>query len=148
MNAQVMTYGNLALSIEDACPLDYRPRFEVVEGGRSRDRVRGCTAAAPASCSKRSKALSIAIAFVMGAVLFGTFLSFELSAENAYSSALASAPREEITVNTGDTLWALANEHPISGLSTADTVNVIAEWNELQGGCLHPGDLLLVPSVS
>ena len=51
-----------------------------------------------------------------------------------------------VTVDARDTLWEIASEHPVEGLTTADTVAIIRETNGLEGGVIHPGQVLNVPS--
>lgn len=148
MNQVALTYGNLALSLENTETVAPRPRFEVVNGGRAS--VHGSRPDVLASISHAKCPLPLAIAFSLGlaVVLLGSFLYCEISAQNVYESALASTSQVELSVQSGDTLWAIAEAHPISGLSTADTANVISEWNDLEGACLQAGELLLVPAAS
>lgn len=51
----------------------------------------------------------------------------------------------QVVVESGDSLWALALEHPMQGLSTAQTADLIAEVNHLPSSTLRPGDMLTVP---
>lgn len=51
-----------------------------------------------------------------------------------------------VTVSKTATLWALAQDHPIPGLSTADTVALIRESNALQSATIHEGQVLRVPA--
>ena len=51
-----------------------------------------------------------------------------------------------VTVDDRDTLWNIAADHPVDGLSTADTVAVIREVNGLDSAVIHPGQVLTVPS--
>lgn len=148
MSSTAMTYGNLALSIEGVEVADLRPRFEVVDGGRAASKP--CHGIEPVLFrhATRSLIISVTISAVLVFILFGLFLHGEILAQGAYDSAVAATSREEFSVRAGDTLWSIAEEHPISGLNTADTVNVITEWNDLDGACLHIGERLLVPAVS
>ena len=50
-----------------------------------------------------------------------------------------------IKVNTGDTLWSIARRHPIPGLTTAQTADLIAQVNYHSGATLTPGATLDVP---
>lgn len=147
MNATALTYGNLALSYE---PEETRLKFEVIDGGITLTGAPVLTSA-PArhrrSSWSVSLALSASMAIALAVVFLGSFLFLEISSQKAYDAALSSAQREQISVQANDTLWSIAEAHPISGLSTSDAVNVISEWNHLDGGCLHPGDTLLVPAA-
>jgi hypothetical protein len=64
---------------------------------------------------------------------------------------LAGGPRADLTTETvrissGDTLWSIASAHPVPGLDTAATVDLIAELNGLDGFTLVAGDTVLVPA--
>lgn len=52
-----------------------------------------------------------------------------------------------VRVRTGETLWNLARSHPVTGLSTAQTVALIAELNQLEGRMLAAGTTVRVPSA-
>ncbi len=148
MSSTAMTYGNLALSIEGIEPVDPRPHFEVVDGGYAVSWDYRGLGSAPSQRTMRPLVISVAISAVLVLTLFGLFLYGEISAQWAYDSAVAATVQEEFSVRAGDTLWSIAEEHPIPGLNTADTVSVISEWNNLDGGCLHVGECLLVPAAS
>jgi len=51
-----------------------------------------------------------------------------------------------ITVGESGTLWAIAQAHPVPGLSTADTVALIKESNLLDSAVIMPGQTLRVPA--
>lgn len=53
---------------------------------------------------------------------------------------------ETVRISRGDTLWSIASAHPVAGLDTAATVDLIAELNDLDGFALVAGDTVLVPS--
>lgn len=48
-------------------------------------------------------------------------------------------------VESGDSLWALASAHPMAGLDTAQTVDMIARINSLESARLTVGAELLLP---
>ena len=50
-----------------------------------------------------------------------------------------------VGVSAGDTLWEIASRHPITGLSTAQTVEVLAELNDVEGSLLTAGSSVIVP---
>lgn len=64
----------------------------------------------------------------------------------AFQDELSSIEQRVVCVCAGDTLWSLASSHPIEGLSTADTVEVIKGWNHLTTSCIAVGESLVVPS--
>lgn len=51
-----------------------------------------------------------------------------------------------VSVDHTGTLWEIAAEHPVEGLSTAETVDVIREENGLSSSTLHAGQTLVVPA--
>lgn len=51
-----------------------------------------------------------------------------------------------VTVTESATLWALAESHPVPGLSTAETVTLIRESNALPSATIHEGQVLRVPA--
>ncbi len=51
-----------------------------------------------------------------------------------------------ITVSSGQTLWTIARTHPVAGLDTAQTVEVIRRLNNLNDSSIAPGDVLDVPA--
>lgn len=56
-------------------------------------------------------------------------------------------PDETATIKVGehDTLWGIAGDHPIPGMSTAETVAAIRDLNGVTGGGIVAGQLLVVP---
>ena len=50
-----------------------------------------------------------------------------------------------LRVEPGQTLWSIAREHPAPGLSTAETVQILAQINGLKGAGLVAGEMLEVP---
>ena len=51
-----------------------------------------------------------------------------------------------VRVTAGETLWNLARSHPVTGLSTAQTVELIADLNQLEDRALAVGTAVRVPS--
>jgi LysM repeat protein len=51
-----------------------------------------------------------------------------------------------IKTRSGDTLWELAGQHPVKGLTTGETTALIAEINDLSEGTLASGTTVIVPS--
>ncbi len=50
-----------------------------------------------------------------------------------------------VSVSQGDTLWEIASNHPVAGLSTAEMVDVLTELNGLDGAFLTAGSSVIVP---
>jgi LysM repeat protein len=79
--------------------------------------------------------MAIAVLLVLGALL--------TSGTSSASPALS-----RLDVQAGDTLWTLAESHPVDGLTTAQVASLVAEKNGLRGGLIIQGQDLLVPALS
>jgi len=55
-------------------------------------------------------------------------------------------PTQTHRVEPGDTLWSIAASHPVPGLDTAHTVDLISDINGLENPSLLAGSAILVPS--
>jgi Tfp pilus assembly protein FimV len=53
-----------------------------------------------------------------------------------------------LRVERGDTLWQIAADHRLDGLTTEQTVGVIARLNHLEGQTLAEGSEIEVPQTS
>ncbi len=51
-----------------------------------------------------------------------------------------------VRVSPADTLWSIAADHRLPGVSTAQMVRIIVQANTLRGTGLHAGAVILVPS--
>jgi LysM repeat protein len=145
MNATAMTYGNLALKGET---VDVRNSFEVIDGRLPRAGVRIASHARVAVQQKPAQKEKPYSLILLGGIVALVVISIFVSAaahDLAFGDALASAEREEITVVSGDSLWDIAEEHPVDGLDTVETVDLIRRWNDLDSSMLTPGSTLLVP---
>jgi LysM repeat protein len=49
-------------------------------------------------------------------------------------------------VTVGDTLWSLARQYPVEGLTTGQTVELLQQVNDLDGATIVAGTCLRVPS--
>ncbi|MCR5393034.1 MAG: LysM peptidoglycan-binding domain-containing protein [Olsenella sp.] len=83
-------------------------------------------------------------------VLVGLGLAVALFAGNALVSArrdaaLSALPGQEVVVESGDSIWGLASEHPVDGYSTSELVQWITEKNSLSSSNLVPGQAIEVP---
>ena len=77
-------------------------------------------------------ALVVAVALL---VLLGTV---------AYGGTSGGGP-ERVTVRQGDTLWSIAAAHSQGG-DVRDAVDAIAAANHVEGGVIHPGQVLIIPA--
>lgn len=149
MNATDMVQGNLALKLETPAA----PAFTVVKGGRSGFQtlpdkpVRSqcvATTSAPVAL-KASTIVALAVALTLFFVLATSIFS---ARHAAYAESASNVTYETVRVQSGDSLWSLAQEHSVDGLSTQETSDIIRSVNHLEHGSLDAGDVLKVPARS
>ena len=149
MNATDMVQGNLALKLETPTA----PAFTVVKGGRSGFQtlpgqpVRSrsvATTSAPVAL-KASTIVALAVALTLFFVLATSIFS---ARHAAYAESVSNVTYETVRVQSGDSLWSLAQEHPIEGLSTQETSDMIRSVNHLERGSLDAGAHLKIPARS
>lgn len=146
MNATDMVQGNLALKLDTPV----LPAFTVVKGGRSNFqavtaqpvRNQHVVAASVPVALKASTVVAVAVAFTLFFVLAMSVFS---ARHAAYADSVANVTYETVRAQSGDSLWSLAQEHPIDGLSTQETSDVIRSVNHLERGSLDAGAVLKVP---
>lgn len=149
MNATDMVQGNLALKLEAPAA----PAFTVVKGGRSGFQtlpvkpVRSqCVVVASAPVAlKASTIVAVAVALTLFFVLATSIFS---ARHAAYAESVSNVTYETVRVQSGDSLWSLAQEHPIEGLSTQETSDMIRSVNHLEHGSLDAGAHLKGPARS
>lgn len=149
MNATDMVQGNLALKLETPTA----PAFTVVKGGRFGFQTlpgkpaRGqCVATTSAPVALKASTI-VALAVVL--TLFFVLATSIFSARHAaYAESVSNVTYETVRVQSGDSLWSLAQEHPIEGLSTQETSDMIRNVNHLERGSLDAGAHLKVPARS
>ena len=149
MNATDMVQGNLALKLETPAA----PAFTVVKGGRSSFQTlpgkpahsqRVAKTSAPAAL-KVSTIVALAVALTLFFVLA---TSIFCARHAAYAESVSNVTYETVRVQSGDSLWSLAQEHPIEGLSTQETSDMIRDVNHLEHGSLDASAHLKVPARS
>lgn len=149
MNATNMVQGNLALKLETPAA----PAFTVVKGGRSgfqtlpgKPARSQCVATTSAPVAlKVSTIVALAVALTLFFVLATSIFS---ARHAAYAESVSNVTYEAVRVQSGDSLWSLAQEHPIEGLSTQETSDMIRNVNHLEKGSLDVGAHLKVPARS
>ena len=75
-------------------------------------------------------------------------LALKLETPAAYAESASNVTYETVRVQSGDSLWSLAQEHSVDGLSTQETSDIIRSVNHLEHGSLDAGDVLKVPARS
>lgn len=149
MNATNMVQGNLALKLETPAA----PAFTVVKGGRPgfqplpvKPARNQQAAVAPTRVAlKVSTIAAVAVALTLFFVLATSVFS---ARHAAYAESVSNVTYETICVQPGDSLWSLAEEYPIEGLSTQETSDMIRNVNHLEHGSLAAGAHLKVPARS
>lgn len=147
MNATNMVQGNLALKLETPA----EPTFTVVQGGRSgfqpltvKPERNQQAVVAPARVALKVPTI-VAVALTLFFVLAMSVFS---ARHAAYAESVSNITYETIRVQPGDSLWSLAEEYPIEGLSTQETSDMIRNVNHLEHGSLAAGAHLKVPARS
>lgn len=149
MNATNMVQGNLALKLETSA--EYT--FTVVQGGRSSfqpltvkpARNQQAVAAPGRVALKVPTIVAVAVALTLFFVLATSVFS---ARHAAYAESVSNVTYETIRVQSGDSLWSLAEEYPIEGLSMQETSDMIRNVNHLEHGSLAAGAHLKVPARS
>lgn len=149
MNCDVRVVGNLALVPESA------PQLSVVNGSASSKVVAPAPcqmfapavyarSSAPRLCASPARTVVLCLmAIIVSCSLFAAFVrSFD---DSTFVEAMSVHPAHVIEVDEGDSLWQIAECNAVQGLSTAETVELIRQWNDLDSGMLVPGMELSVP---
>lgn len=149
MNATDMVQGNLALKLETPSA----PAFTVVKGGRSSFQTLPGKPARSQWVAKTSTPAALRVSTIVAlAVALAIFFVLATSIFNArhaaYAESVSNVTYETVRVQSGDSLWSLAQEHPIEGLSTQETSDMIRDVNHLEHGSLDAGAHLKVPARS
>ena len=149
MNATNMVQGNLALKLETSA--EYT--FTVVQGGRSSFQhltvKPACNQQAVAAPGRVALKVPTIVAVAVALTLFFVLATSVFSARHAaYAESVSNVTYETIRVQSGDSLWSLAEEYPIEGLSTQETSDMIRNVNHLEHGSLAAGAHLKVPARS
>lgn len=117
-----------------------RPALRLIEGGLS-SQVRRPAPSRSSGALRAVAAGVVALALVVGA----SSLSSALWASR-YQDATEGLETSRHVVAAGESLWGLAEQHPIEGLSTAETVSYLRHENSLGDAGLVAGQVVLVPS--
>lgn len=147
MNATNMVQGNLALKLETPA----EPTFTVVQGGRSGFQPLTVKPARnqQAVVAPARIALKVPTIVAVALTLFFVLAMSVFSARHAaYAESVSNVTYETVRVQPGDSLWSLAEEYPIDGLSTQETSDMIRNVNHLEHGSLAAGAHLKVPARS
>lgn len=61
-------------------------------------------------------------------------------------SACPGVHGERTRIESGQTLWTLASQHPVTGLTTEQTADLIAQMNHIPDGPLAAGSTVRIPA--
>jgi len=110
---------------------------------RRNSRRRGDRAAGRARCVRTSRRAAwyewLALAFVVLLLTYAVVVWAQPHDGLVHERAAA------VHVANGDTLWSLARAHPVPGLSTAQTVDLIRAINGRTDAAIQAGEVLLIP---
>ncbi len=150
MNSNMMVYGNLALASEaPARRVDVKTRFVVVEGSLGHARPERQVAHRPETrTSSLARVCALVGVVVMFLIVFVAGVSTFSNRADLVSQTASEVAWTETSVREGDSLWTLAESHPIEGLSTQETADIIESHNSFDSVVLIAGDTILVPSQS
>lgn len=150
-NMNMMVQGNLALKFDEPARAEApaRPTFTVIEGARRYDleRPRSARTASTVNTAPVSKAM-ISLFISAACVALAIICSIFAARTTAYADIAQQTPLETVHVAEGDTIWSLAEHHPVDGLSTYETVKLIESQNSLSSSALAAGQDILVPVSS
>ena len=148
--------GNVQYLSDGSSALVPKPvHFRVIEGGRSCSdfsevlRVREDSRTLHHSGSSQHAVNSLTIFFVICAmilVLTAAAVLMDTFAASRRTSSFANVSTEVVTVMPGDSIWSIAEEHPVEGCSTSEVVDFISEQNELSTSMITSGQHLYVPA--
>ena len=145
MNATNMVQGSLALKLETPA----EPTFTVVQGGRSGFQPLTVKPARNQKAVVAPGRVALKVPTIVAVALFFVLATSVFSARHAaYAESVSNVTYETIRVQPGDSLWSLAEEYPIEGLSTQETSDMIRNVNHLEHGSLAAGAHLKVPARS
>lgn len=131
--------GNLALDGTYMGNVRSSGNLLVIEGGQARGLRTNHEEA-----HRAGKQLNLSSVCIIASLAIGLLLALVMPAF-AEMSAIQSTDFETIRIHKGDTMWGIAQEHGIEGVSTQDVMALIEQHNGLGGRVLQPGQELDVP---
>lgn len=142
-----MTYATVGTQA-----LNPTPRLVLVDGGLAQDSPQSprtyheqATSSAPRVLTTAQGILAFCVALMMVVTVFSAGFARDVQIAQARDEALSGLPLEEVVVMPGDSLWQIAEAHPVEGVSTADVVSYISSSNNLPSANLQVGQHLFVP---
>lgn len=93
-----------------------------------------------------SNAPLVIVCVVLAITLALSLWGESMARTSRVSEALDSAVITAVRVTQGDTLWGIAETHPLEGMNTQELVSWIRTNNGLASSALRPGQVLHVPT--
>lgn len=125
--------GTAALRPEEVACL------RVYEGGADRGRSASSLHRGAHKVILAALAVTLTIACALGVCAVDSLR------EASANQAIDAAPKEVVSVTSGDSLWSIAETHPVRGASTRSVVSWIMANNGLSTPSIQVGDALVVP---
>lgn len=154
MKAEHITYGTLALS---AAPAE-SPSLVIVQGGLTvhhQDAIHMQCAAPDVYARIEARPASRAKQLLMGAAsalllvsLALAVISFGSVRQARRSAFIDSLQHHDVIVEAGQSLWDIAEQHPVDGMPASEVVELMRSWNGLDSSTIHPGMELSVPFMN
>ena len=119
-------------------PSTTKPQFRVIEGGASH-------ASQAARFTARERLVYGVAAVLLMCMLAFTWRLSDLRTQHRVQEALANVSYELIVVHPGDTIWDIAQSHPVEGCSTQELARHLRSINNLEDANLTVGMRLNVP---
>lgn len=88
----------------------------------------------------------VIMALALGAVLMIASLLSDAALAQSQAS-LSELSSSTVVVQSGDSVWSIAESHPVEGYSTSQLVTWITQNNSLDGSALQPGQTISVPQA-
>ena len=112
-----------------------------LETGARRRSAHAVAAAGPVRLTDRGRAVLVALAFALAAVL-GTGVGLALPAQDAAPEQVQS-----VTVGPGENLWTIAESVAVEGQDVRAVIDQIITLNNLTAATVHAGQELTVPAA-
>lgn len=149
MKSTACTYGNLALKVEPAAA----PALRVIPGSKPMLQTGALQVAAPdtyalsqvAESARPRKGVLCLVAVCLFLMALGASAFHGAARSASHQLALDQLSTRTVTVEPGDSLWSIAAEHDVEGMSIDDEVELMRTMNSLTSATLHAGMEIEVP---
>lgn len=140
---------NTAFAFDGTAALDARPyELYLIRGGRCArtEKKVPCRRVKPQLSRRQCLSLTISSVALIAFLLVLSTVSDAL-AHQASLSQIESAPKRTVVVDSGDTLWSLAETSSLDEVPTAEIVAWMRCANNIDEDPIRPGQKLLVPGL-